>query len=311
MLWDSWFEPKAFNSGYLSEVDGHKVFFQEFGNPNGRPVLVFHGGPGGSFKPKHAQDFDLKKYRVIGFDQRGGGKSLPMGQWNKNTSTDIINDAERLLKHLKIFDKLIVKGPSWGAAMALKFAEAFPKQVRALILNSVFLADKDAEKWEEEDAAYFYPDVLDKIKEGVSEWENIPSYYAQMICSGEREKQQYAITRYGMYERLRSALNPQFELQEVTEESLAQNRIFIMYAAKKFYLKENEIFKNIKKISKIPTLIVHNRLDFVCPLKGAYRLHKAMPNSKLVIVPDMGHGSKMLFKTLRQETKNFLKQNDF
>ena len=311
MFWNKWFEPRAFNSGYLPEVDGHRVFFQEFGNPEGRPVLVFHGGPGGSFKARHAQDFDLKKYRIIGFDQRGSGKSLPSGQWNKNTSADVIKDTERLLKELKIFDSLIVKGASWGAALALKFAETYPKQVRALILNSVFLADEDAARWEEEDAAYFYPDILDKIKERVSEWENIPTYYAQMVCSGEREKQQYAISRYGMYERLRSSLDPQFELQEVNEDTLAQARIFMTYAAKKFYFKENEIMKNIKKISKIPTLIVHNRLDFVCPLKGAYRLHKAMPHSRLVIVPDSGHAGKLLFKTLRRETAEFLKKNDF
>lgn len=236
---------------------------------------------------------------------------MPSGQWNKNTSADIIKDTERLLKELKIFDSLIVKGASWGAALALKFAETYPKQVRALILNSVFLADEDAARWEEEDAAYFYPDILDKIKERVSEWENIPTYYAQMVCSGEREKQQYAISRYGMYERLRSSLDPQFELQEVNEDTLAQARIFMTYAAKKFYFKENEIMKNIKKISKIPTLIVHNRLDFVCPLKGAYRLHKAMPHSRLVIVPDSGHAGKLLFKTLRRETAEFLKKNDF
>lgn len=129
-------------------------------------MLVFHGGPGGSFKARHAQDFDLKKYRIIGFDQRGSGKSLPSGQWNKNTSADIIKDTERLLKELKIFDSLIVKGASWGAALALKFAETYPKQVRALILNSVFLADEDAARWEEEDAAYFIRIFWTRLRRG-------------------------------------------------------------------------------------------------------------------------------------------------
>ncbi|MBQ8436590.1 MAG: alpha/beta fold hydrolase, partial [Alphaproteobacteria bacterium] len=263
--------------------------------------------PGGSFKAKHAQIFDLKKYRVIGFDQRGCGKSLPAGQWNHNTANDIVKDADRLLKELKIFDKVIVCGASWGATMALKFAETFSKQIKAIIVTSVFMADDDSIKWEEEDCAYFYPDVLEKIKEGVSEWETIPVYYAGLICSGEYSKQQQAISKYGMYERLRSSLNPKFRLLDVTEECLAENRIYTTYAAKKFYLKENEIIKNVKKIAKIPTLIVHNRLDFVCPIKGAYLLYKAMSNAKLVVVPDSGHVSKLLRKTIKIEVKEFLK----
>ena len=306
-MWSDWWLPKSFNSGYLPEVNGHKVFYQEFGNPTGLPVLVFHGGPGGSFKSKHAQNYDLRKYRVIGFDQRGCGKSLPAGQWNNNTAADIIKDAERLLKELKIFEKIIVSGASWGATMALKFAETFPKQVKGIIVTSVFMADEDAIKWEEEDCAYFYPDVLEKIKEGVSEWETIPAYYAGLVCSGEYNKQQQAISKYGMYERLRSSINPRFKLLDVTEDCLAENRIYTTYAAKKFYLKENELIKNIKKIAKIPTLIVHNRLDFVCPIKGAYALHKAMPNSRMVIVPDRGHVSKLLRKTIKCEVKKFLK----
>ena len=307
-MWSSWWLPKSFNSGYLPEVNGHRVFYQEFGNPNGIPVLVFHGGPGGSFKAKHAQNFDLRKYRVVGFDQRGCGKSLPAGQWNNNTTADIIKDAERLLKELKIFEKLVVCGASWGATMALKFAETFPKQVQKLIVSSVFLADENSIKWEEEDCAYFYPDILEQIREGVSEWETIPTYYANLVCSGEYEKQQQAISKYGMYERLRSSLKPQISVVDVTEECLAENRIYAVYAAKKFYLKENEIIKNIKKIAKIPTLIVHNRLDFVCPIIGAYKLHKAMPNSKFVIVPDSGHVSKLLRKVIKREIRDFLKK---
>lgn len=307
MFWDKWFEPKAFNQGYLPEMEGHRVFFQEFGNPEGKPVLVFHGGPGGSFKAKHASDFDLKKYRVIGFDQRGSGKSLPAGQWNKNTAADIIKDADRMLNQLKIFDSLIVKGASWGATMALKFAETFPKRVDKLILNSVFLANLTDIKWEEKASGYFYPDILEKLYENVSEWESLAEHYSELARSGEREKQMRAISTYGMYERLRSAIEPKMELVEVTEENLAAARIYMTYAAKKFYLKDNEILKNAKKIAKIPTLIVHNRLDFVCPLQGAYQLSKALPKSKLIIVPDSGHISLKLHKTLRRETQEFLK----
>lgn len=115
-------EPVAFNSGYLPEENGHQVFFHEFGNPQGIPVLAFHGGPGYYSSPGHTKSFDLKKQRVILFDQRGGGKSLPAGETKNNTTNDLLHDAKRLLTHLQI-DKVVLSGSSWGSTLALLFAQ--------------------------------------------------------------------------------------------------------------------------------------------------------------------------------------------
>ena len=106
-FWKLWFEPKAFNYGFLPENKGHQVFFAEYGNPVGKPILVFHGGPGGSAKPSYAKDVNLKKYRVIMFDQRGFNNSLPQGMLENNTTNDLLEDANRLLNHLKISEKVI------------------------------------------------------------------------------------------------------------------------------------------------------------------------------------------------------------
>lgn len=303
MFWTGWFEPKPFNEGYLPEIDGHQVYYAQFGNARGFPVLVLHGGPGGSSKAKHIKMFDLKKYRIIVFDQRGCGKSHPLGQWQKNTTKDILDDIDRLLQHLEIYEKIIIKGGSWGSSLALLYAERHPEKVKQLLLSQIFLADEESKKWEEEGTALFYPDIWEQIKSKVRGNYSIGEYYAKLINTGEAKKQAKAISYLGSYERLLGCLNPKIEPKVLDEKNVASNRIYINYLANDFYLKENQIMKNIKKIANIPTLIVHNRLDFVCPLGGAYRLHKAMHNSKLVIVPDKGHVSSLLYKTIATETK--------
>lgn len=305
MFFSKFFEPKPFNSGYLAEKDGHRVYFMEVGNPKGEPVLFFHGGPGGEAKARHTKCLDLKKYRAILFDQRGCGKSLPEGQWNKNTTDDLIDDTIRLLEHLNVQDKLILRGASWGSTLALKFAIKYPEKVKMLLLSQIFLGNNEDKEWIEEHSSHFYPDIWEKITSFVPSSDTVPEYYAGLISSGQRKKQEKALTYYGAYERLLGSLDPKFEPKEADEKSLAAARIYFNYTNKRFYMKEDEIIKNIRKISNIPALIVHNRLDFVCPLKGAYRLHKSMPNSKLVIVPEKGHVGKLLYKTIKKEIRDF------
>ena len=300
------FEPKAFHADYLPEKDGHRVYYQEFGNKKGKPVLIFHGGPGGAARARHAKVFNLRKYHVIMFDQRGCGMSQPEGQWNKNTTADLIDDAKRILDVCGIKERVIVRGGSWGSTLALKFAETFPDKVEALLLSQIFLANSESREWEEEGSQNFYPDIWEDICSFVPENETVASFYADLINSGERGKQGKALSYYGAYERLLGTLNPRLSPKEVEEKEVASARIYMNYAAKRFYLKDDEIMKNIKKITHIPTLIVHNRLDFVCPLRGAYRLHKALKNSKLIIVPEKGHVGRLLSETIKVEIRDFL-----
>ena len=309
MFWSKLFEPKPSKEGYLPEVDGHQVYYADYGNPRGKPVLIFHGGPGGSCKPKQTAGFDLKKYRVLMFDQRGCGKSHPLGQWNKNTTKDLLDDTIRLLNHLNINDKLILRGGSWGSTLVLLFAEKYPEKVEKLILTQIFLANKSDLQWEREGSSLFYPDIWEKISSSVSRGAVLGEYYAKLINSGERKKQIKAVSLYGAYERILGSLNPVLEDKVIDEKIVASNRIYMNYAANNFYLRDNEIMKNIKKISHLPSLILHNRLDFVCPLQGAYQLHKALPNSKLVIVPEKGHVGELLHKTIKKEMKEFLRND--
>lgn len=302
------FIPKPFREGYLPELDGHEVYFAEFGNPEGQPILMFHGGPGYHSRAENAKNFDLKKFRVIMFDQRGGGKSKPLGKLDNNTTQDLLDDAVRLLDYLKIDGKIIIYGSSWGSTMALLFAEQYPELVKCLLVSKIFLADKKSRDWELKDSGLFYPDILEQIRGELADNSLIPRYYSKIINSDDSGLQARAMSLYGSYEMVLGNLDPHLEIKEVDERYLASTRIYMHYSAAEFMLEDDEIMDNIAKIHHIPTLIVHNRLDFVCPPLNAYRLYRAMQNSKLVIVPDRGHSSKLLSETNKKEMAEFLRK---
>lgn len=303
----NWFMPKIFNQGYLPEKDGHQVFFMEAGNPKGKPVLVFHGGPGGSAKLRHAAAFDRKKYRVILFDQRGCGQSLPSGDIKHNTTADILDDAARLLNFLQINEKVIVRGGSWGSTLALLFALKYSERVECLLLSQIFLADDKAMAWIEEISGWFYPDIMEDLQKGLKSGEATAKAYNEMINSSDLSEQVKATAMYGNYERVLGQLNPVLPQGEVTQKDVEATRIYLHYMTENFMLRPEQIMDAIDTIAHLPTLIVHNRLDMVCPLEGAWRLHKALPKSKLVIVPEKGHSAPLLHKTINKEIKVFLK----
>ncbi len=306
----NWFAPKVFNQGYLPEENGHRVFFMEAGNKDGKPVLVFHGGPGGASHLHHAENFDRRRFRIVFFDQRGAGRSLPAGETAHNTTADLLHDAERLLDFLEIKEKVILLGGSWGATLALLFAQACPERVEAMLLSKIFLADKTAADWVDNISGWFYPDLMSKLRSPLPEKANLPAFYAQMINSSNLSEQVKAVALYGRYERALGQLAPvskQAEQAEITSDEINSAKIYINYAAAGFMLSHDQIMNNIGSIAELPTLIVHNRLDMVCPLIGAWRLHKALPRSKLVIVAEKGHGGPLIARTLKKEIRQFLK----
>jgi len=302
------FTPRVFNSGYLPEKEGHRIYFMELGNPDGKPVLIFHGGPGSCSKAYRAAAFDRKKYRVIMFDQRGCGRSMPAGEMENNDSIAALEDAERLIKYLNIKKPLIVRGGSWGSTLALLFAMRNPNTVEKLLLSQIFLADSDNKKWMEEGNGLFYPDMLEKLEASAPKNKklNLAQRFAKMMNSYNLGQQIKAISTYGNYERLLGQLSPEFVNRKITQDDISSNMIYINYCAQNFMLEDNCILQNTDIIKHIPTLIVHNRLDMVCPLRAAYDLHKKLPKSKLVIVPDIGHSSKLLRKTIKKEITRFL-----
>lgn len=306
-MWNNLFSPKPFHEGYLPQADGHDVWFAEYGNPEGEPILITHGGPGGRCRAAHVKMFDMQQFRVIMLDQRGCGKSLPAGELKHNTTEDILFDMARLLEFLEISEPVILRGASWGATLMLLFAERYPKQVKKLLLSQVFLADEASEKWENEQCGLFYPDMLEQLRKPLKSWQTVPEYYLKQLTDGDASQQKKALETYGYFERVLGSLSPHWQhLATVDDKYLNATRIYAHYAAHHYFMKSNEIMRHVKKIKDIPTLIVHNRLDMLCPLQGAYNLSKKLDKCKLVIVPEKGHVGKLLSKVNTREIKDFL-----
>lgn len=304
MFFRKWFEPKPFNTGFLPEEGGHLVHYEEYGNPQGIPVLLTHGGPGGSVKVKHVAVFNLKKFRVIAFDQRGCGKSLPFGKLENNTTQDTLHDMKRLLDYLQVKEPVVLRGGSWASALMLLFAEKYPQLVRHMVLSQVFWADAAyTSRWELGEAVRFYPDFADEMRNAVPAGESFYEFYYQKALSDNKSEQLAAKNLYGAYERLLGQLNLPAAIEDIDEVSLAYMRIYMQYEANGFYLERDEVINHLDKIKNIPAVIIHNRLDFVCPVEQAYIVHKALPQSRLIIVPDKGHVSDKLHQTIRDEIK--------
>lgn len=296
------FNNKVFNKGFLPEYEGHEIYYQQAGNPKGEPVLCFHGGPGGRSKLSHAEYFNLKKQRVILFDQRGCGLSNAEDVITLNDTKRLLKDAKRLLEHLEINEPLIISGGSWGSTLALLFAEKYPELVKKICVNSVFLARREDMEWMLKDSSLFYPDLLEEIRRQ-SEGENPYTHYAKLIFTEDLGSIQTAIKYMVHYEYQLGKLDAAFNEVAIDNDTIRSARISLYYAANRYFLEENEILKNIEKIKNIPTLIVHNRLDMCCPLKGAWDLYRALSNAEIEIIPDLGHGSKKLKETFRKHFK--------
>lgn len=306
-----WFDlfkyfPQPFNERYMPEYDGHAIYYYEYGNPNGIPVLSFHGGPGGSSRPKYAKLFDLKKYHFIQFDQRGCGKSQCVDVLDKNETIKTLEDAIRLLKQLNIRSPIIVHGTSWGATLALLFAEAHPQMVQKIVLSSVFLARPYDVNWVNSESERFYPDLWETMRQELHS-DNIIKESYRLMFSKKIEDNLKALSYWGSYEHMLGQLLPRFTtLTEALPQDLISARIAFHYAKNDYFISNNQILQNAGKIKDIPTLIVHNRMDFCCPVKQAWDISQALPNSKLIILDGHGHSSPKLLNELKKQLKNFL-----
>ena len=287
-------EIEPYNSFFLPVDEPHKLYVEESGNPNGPAVLFLHGGPGGGCSPNHRRLFDPAHYRIVLFDQRGSGRSTPHASLDKNTTWDLVADIERLRKHLDIA-KWLVFGGSWGSTLALAYAETHPQQVGGLILRGIFLCRKEEIHW-------FYQSGIDLLFPDL--WENyikpippekrgdmINAYYEVLDGKDEKAKLE-AAKAWSVWEGSTVKLIPDpgtISAFEADDKALAMARIECHYFVHDCWLEPNQLVKNAERIRHIPTWIIHGRYDVVCPVKNAWDLHKAFPESKLLIIPDAGH----------------------
>jgi proline iminopeptidase len=292
-------EIEPFRTGRLPVGGGHELYFEESGNPNGKPVVFLHGGPGGGTEPKHRRYFDPASYRIVLFDQRGCGRSTPFASLADNDTWSLVADIERIRTHLEI-DRWQVFGGSWGSTLALAYAETHPDRVTELVLRGIFLLRREEIRWfYQEGAGWIFPDAWHDY------WTHIPSeergdmlraYYAR-LTSSDPAVQRAAAKVWSVWEGRTSCLIPNPELIARTagdDFSLAFARIESHYFVHDGWLTNGRELlapANVERLRKIPGVIVQGRYDVVCPAKSAWDLHLAWPEADLRIVADAGHAA--------------------
>jgi len=288
---------EAYNQGMLEVSPIHTVYYEESGNPKGKPVVFVHGGPGGGTDPKHRRFFDPQRYRIVLFDQRGCGRSTPHACLDDNTTWALVSDMEKVRVKLGI-EKWLVFGGSWGSTLALAYAEAHPERVSELVLRGIFLLRKWEIDWfYQRGSSRMFPEAWEKYLEPIpkSEQGDLLAAYHARLTSPDPQVALNAARAWSIWEGSTSCLLPDVDLVNkmgADQFALAFARIECHYFVNKgFFECETQLLDDIERIRAIPGVVVQGRYDVVCPAESAWDLARAWPEAKLVIVPDAGHSA--------------------
>jgi len=282
--------------GYLNR-DNHEIYYEECGNPNGKPAIFLHGGPGGGGSTKVRRFFDPEVYRIVVFDQRGCGRSKPHGCLIKNTTWDLVDDIEHLKQKLNI-EKWLVFGGSWGSTLSLAYAQTYPHSVSELVLRGIFMLRKKELDWFYQDgASRIFPEAWEEFLKPINfnQQNNLMEAYFKIFNGADEDKKLEAAIAWSKWEAACSSIdysperveefsNPEFALAF----ALIENHYFMNAG---FLNDENQLLDGVEKIRSIPTIIVQGRYDIVCPAGTAYELSERWPEASLVIAPFSGHSA--------------------
>ena len=295
-------EIAPFHTFFLKTSSNHSVYVEQSGNPGGIPVIFLHGGPCSGTKPDHRRFFNPAHYHIILFDQRGCGLSVPFGELKNNTTQDLIDDMERIRRHLSIKQWLLFGG-SWGAALALLYAQQHPKKVRGMIIRAVFLArQQDLEWFAKIGVNLIYPEQWQRLLESIPEQgrdDLVQGLAAALWGEDEIAKRRVAKEwmAWGAQVALGNEYKPARQNEHVTEKMVKQVGMELHYAKNHYFVTENQILENCSALTPIPTIIIHGRQDLVCPIEAGMKLHQALPEAEYRVLPNAGHiaqGSEMI-----------------
>lgn len=281
----------------LPEQDGHIVSYFEYGNTDGEPIVVFHGGPGSKSRSRDVEVFDLTKYRVITFDQRGCGESTPLGRLEDNNTEKTLADTERIREELGI-SKWFAAGSSWGSTLALLYAIQNPDKTKGLLISGIWLADNDSKEWEltEKGIARMMPDVWEKRLEFLKKFNiSLEKQNQELVEAFKNADEQTAKElALGVNDWERNLFSTEDavkfgKIEDITEEDVAATKIYVYYDANLEFIPNNYILDNLSNISHLPTVVVHGRYDILCPLYKAKAIADGIKNSELVIATASGH----------------------
>lgn len=284
--------PEPFDRRQIDTGDGHRLYVEQCGRPDGQPVVVLHGGPGGGASPFMRRYFDPERYRVVLFDQRGCGRSLPYASVTGNTTAHLIADIERIRLALGIA-QWAVFGGSWGATLALAYAQSAPTRVTHLILRGVFLGERQELDWfYGGGAARFAPDLWADFCAPIPPAERgdmIAAYAKRLFCGNYRIEADYARHWVAWENALASATPEPGGALPPADYARAFARLENHYFAHNCFLSEGQLLRNRDKIAHIPTEIVQGRLDMICPPAAAHRLADGWDKARLHLIPGAGH----------------------
>jgi len=286
---------EPYDSGRLRVSNIHEIYYEQCGNPQGKPVVFLHGGPGGGIVSDYRRFHDPNAYRIVLFDQRGSGQSTPHASLDENTTWDLVADIEKLRQHLGI-DKWQVFGGSWGSTLSLAYAETHPTRATELVLRGIFLCRPKEIKWfYQEGASWMFADVWEEFVKVIPEDErdDMVSAYYRRLTGDDVEKKVSAARAWSIWEGSTSRLFLDGQsIQRFADPifALAFARIECHYFMNNcFFPSNNYLIENIGKVRRIPGVIVQGRYDVVCPMTSAWDLHRAWPEAELHITPDAGH----------------------
>ncbi|MEO8002793.1 MAG: prolyl aminopeptidase [Arenimonas sp.] len=290
-------EIEPFDSGFLNVDARHRMYYEQCGNPEGKPVVILHGGPGAGCGAKIRRFHDPRAYRIILLDQRGAGRSTPHADLVDNTTWTLVADIEKLREHLGV-ERWQVFGGSWGSTLALAYAEKFPERVTELVVRGIFLLRRWELEWfYQEGCSRLFPDAWEKYLEPIPEVErgDIISAYHRRLTSEVESVRLSAAQAWSTWEAatsfllqdeefINSHVDPHFALSFARIE----NHYFVNGG---FFEVEGQLLRDAHKLNGIPGVIVHGRYDVVCPIASAWDLHKAWPEARLLISPTSGHSA--------------------
>lgn len=287
---------EPYRTHVIPVTNGHRLYVEECGNADGLPVVFLHGGPGAGCESWHRQFFDPELYRIILFDQRGCGRSIPHAELAGNTTRDLIADMETIREILGI-ERWVVFGGSWGSTLGLVYAETHPERVIGLILRGIFLCrPRDIYWFYQDGASQLLPDHWEHYLQAipVAEHDNLVAAYYRRLTGDDELASMAAAKAWSLWEAQASTLLPRASVVEYFSNpftALSLARIECHYFMHDSFLGSDEIIQRAGRLHDIPGVIVHGRYDVVCPVEQAWALHRAWPEAHLQIVPDAGHSA--------------------
>jgi len=282
-------------SGNIQLDDLHTMYWEKSGNPKGIPVLFLHGGPGAGTIPAHRRFFDPEKYLIVLFDQRGAGRSTPLGELRDNTTAHLVADMETLRAHLGIENWLLFGG-SWGSTLAISYAENHPEYCLGLILRGIFLGRPQELDWFLYGCRTVFPEAWARFVEPLSddEQKDVLGAYHRILTEGTVEEKLHAARTWSQYEGSCSTLMPSAETVAAFGQdnmALGLARIEAHYFANGLFMPNCALLDNIDRIRGIPGIIIQGRYDMVCPIVTADELHQRWPEAEYEVIPDAGHSA--------------------